>query len=444
MKTVYQGLAIRDTLTHFRLQFPSSRIPRPTVLIPGMPRLKSIHISNLDPLCYNDDISLLICEARGLEALNLHWSPRMRNVREPSVYLQNYLGRLAETNYKLRPKELQFFNMFARNDGTLGKCIAVERVERLAFLNCMEHDDPTTVFVDNSWVIGNHEYTNLKMVKRLRADRVDKTLSKVLKVLENLEEIYLINARNWRAQIEKRRQNGQDSGSPTSTEGSTPNHNGKTPSMDLVPRITIADLPDGTPVSNPNNVNTMDWRGSSLSPDSSNSPIPTNPLSVQKHITLASDFIAALTKYRGPKIRKLLLRDTWNLGREVVSHLIASCPNLEQLGIAIDFPSLETVRWITSSLPKLKALRMLIPIDSEAWRQIAANAEIHNNMLELETWKDEYKNLVWLGIGGEIARLDGREKIIYDGKERYRGLVKVMTLEEVKHVEIFGLDTLEE
>jgi hypothetical protein len=443
MKTVYQGLALRDTLTHFKLRFPSSRVPRPTVLIPGMPRLKSLHISNLDPLCYNDDISLLICEARNLESLYMHFSPRMRIAREPSVYLQNYMGRLAEAPHALKPKELQFFNMFARNDGTLAKCITLDRIESIAFLNCVEHDDPTTVFVDNSWIIDNHD-VGLKNLKKLRAEKVDSRFARTLLHLEKLEELYLINGRMFRDYLEKKQQNGQDSSSPSSAGVGTPNHTAKTPITDVGPRVTISDLPEGTTNGASSMANAMEWNRSSNSPISTDSPNSNNPASMLKHVTIASDFIAALTKYQGPRIRKLLLRDSWNLGREVVAHLIANCPNLEQLGIAIDDPSLEKIRWIISSLPKLTALRMLIPMDSEVWRTMSAHSDLHVNMMEMETWKDEYKNLVWLGIGGEIVRLLGREMVMCGDEKRLKGIVKSVGWEDVKDVEIFGLDTLEE
>ena len=112
MKTVYQGIASRSSLATLKIHFPSSRIPRPSIVIPGIPSLKYLHLANLDPLCYNDDVSVLIAEAENLETLKLHWSPRMRQEREPSINMSTYFGRIAASPRKLNLENFSMANLF--------------------------------------------------------------------------------------------------------------------------------------------------------------------------------------------------------------------------------------------------------------------------------------------------------------------------------------------
>lgn len=60
LETVCQGLAQLQNLQSLTLRFPSSRHPRPTTIIPPMPNLRILKVTDIDPLCYPDDISLLL------------------------------------------------------------------------------------------------------------------------------------------------------------------------------------------------------------------------------------------------------------------------------------------------------------------------------------------------------------------------------------------------
>ena len=88
-------------------------------------------------------------------------------------------------------------------------------------------------------------------------------------------------------------------------------------------------------------------------------------------------------------------------------------------------------------LPQLTALRVLFPPESDIWTTMRGKSALHIEMMGLETWRDEYRNLQWLGIGGYIVQLHGRRKL---ENGQYRGVVKLVSWDQAKHVGIFGLD----
>lgn len=93
LKTLYQGLGAHSTLTSLTIKFPSSRLPRPCVMIPPMANLRVFWAMDIDPLCYPDDISMLLLGSKKLEDLRLHFSPRMRQEAESSLSMDTYFGR---------------------------------------------------------------------------------------------------------------------------------------------------------------------------------------------------------------------------------------------------------------------------------------------------------------------------------------------------------------
>jgi hypothetical protein len=123
MKTVYQGLAMRNSLTSLKIRLSSSRIPRPTILVPPIPTLRTFHLINIDPLCYPDDFSSLLEYGRNIDDLGLSWSPRMRNEREPTINLHTYFGRLAAAKHKVKLKRFALANLYAQMDPDLDKSV---------------------------------------------------------------------------------------------------------------------------------------------------------------------------------------------------------------------------------------------------------------------------------------------------------------------------------
>lgn len=93
LKTLYLGLSTNHTLTNLSINFPSSRVPRPSVLLMPIPNLRVFKASGIDPLCYPDDFDLLLLGSKKLEDVRLHFSPRMRREADPTLNLETYFGR---------------------------------------------------------------------------------------------------------------------------------------------------------------------------------------------------------------------------------------------------------------------------------------------------------------------------------------------------------------
>jgi hypothetical protein len=115
LKTLYQGLAVNNTLTSLTLRFPSTRDPRPSVMIPPMANLRYFKATDIDPLCYPDDISMLLLGSKKLEDLRLHFSPRMRREADCSLSLSTYFDRCLRAGYSIPLKHLGIQNFYGPN-----------------------------------------------------------------------------------------------------------------------------------------------------------------------------------------------------------------------------------------------------------------------------------------------------------------------------------------
>ncbi|KIW03646.1 uncharacterized protein PV09_05394 [Verruconis gallopava] len=394
MKTVYQGLSSRATLTSLIINFPTCRIPRPTVIIPGIPSLKYLHLKGMDPLCYNDDPSLLLLEAKRLETLKLEWNPRMRREREPSIQLSLLFGRCFAANYRLPIKHYAMKNLFARKEAMLDSIMNPATFQSLTAINCMDPHDPGTIFIDSTWMMSSHmgkEFTNLK---KIRIDKLDEKRAEPLTEFENLEEIYLIN-RNPKASL------------PSSATAST---NG----------ISAPASPD-TPIT------------------------PINADVPKQLIAIGSEYLAAISSRHGKTLKKLLLSDRWSLSREVLMNLVRECPNLEQLGVAID-KDISPLEDLKEVCPNLKALRTLLRRDNPFFATIMEiDIDTHCFGIGARTAGKEYDNFRWFGIGDLYFRL-GDVRHFKDPKSGQIRPVRVVTpvsWDVIKDVEIWGEDTLD-
>ena len=59
--------------------------------------LAILTIYNIDPLCYADDVSVLLLESKNSRELNMIWNPRMEDVREPSILVYLFWKDCGET-----------------------------------------------------------------------------------------------------------------------------------------------------------------------------------------------------------------------------------------------------------------------------------------------------------------------------------------------------------
>jgi hypothetical protein len=412
MQTVYQSLIVKPSITSLTLRFQTKRIPRPTTVVPPLPNLRTLVVYDIDPLCYPDDISLLLAHAKKLENLKLHWNPRMRDSGEESVNLLQYFSRCIATSHRLPIKRMALYNLYARNssDG-FENCSDEASMEEVTVINCMSSVDPMTVFLDDTWRLsGKHPVPrNLKM---MRGDMLDKENVKMMGQIHGIERLYLISNN-------KRKSSKQSSLAATPTTPSTAN----TPSQNG----TIA---NGTPD------NEHQCKG------------------------LAGDYLAVIQSNHRT-MRHLLLSDLWVLSDDALHKLCQSCPDLEQLGFSCNIPPLELMRKIFALTPKLWAIRILARPGSELAEKLETmDVDMHEFALATELWKPEFRNVKYFGLGDKlIFKLGGivfppkskNSSPIPPGQEnslnaRRMGPIRRMTRvarEDVKHVEIWGLDDAE-
>lgn len=131
LKTLYQGLQACNTLTSFTLKFPSTRDPRPSVIIPPLTNLRKFKASDIDPLCYPDDISMLLLGSKKLEDLRLHFSPRMRREAECSLHLETYFGRCLKANWQIPLKHLAIQNYYGPHAKGLDKTARLDTLKSI-------------------------------------------------------------------------------------------------------------------------------------------------------------------------------------------------------------------------------------------------------------------------------------------------------------------------
>jgi hypothetical protein len=432
MQTVYQSIMARSNLTSFTLRQPTRRIPRPTVLIPPLPNLKTLVVYDIDPLCYPDDFSLVLLTSKKLENIKLHWNPRMREVGEESVNLMNYFGRCMAAKYKIPAKRVAFYNMYARNTGEgFEECIDPAIADEITLINSIGSNDPMTVFLDNTWRIKKPRRIPDRL-KMMRWDHLDKDHVDMLSKFTTLERMYLVRR---------------------------------------------------TPISKPSSM-----AATPTSPSSGTTPSTGPRPEGHQMKSLAGDYLAVI-QANHRNMRHLLLCDRWTLNSDALIGLCAACPKLEQLGFASEVQAMESLRQAISLVPNLWAIRVLIQSDSEQAETLGKmGSEMHQFALATELWRPEYRNLKYFGLGDNLifklggvippagVRKESQPRTPFDSLEndglaggavgvngnghgnvmedhnpnsvraKMRGpmrAIKMVDIKDVQHIEIWGMDTPE-
>jgi hypothetical protein len=170
LPTTYQGLARLRHLQSLHVRFPTSRAPQPTQEIPAMPGLRRLVITGYDPVCYPDDLSTVIFEARRLEDLQLHFAPRMRDIGEPSVQASSIIRKNVLANRKIPVKRIGVYNLFAKSEPDLfARALDTSTVVDFTAINCFGKDEDedgslASNFTDKLWLEGPHvHFPNLKV-----------------------------------------------------------------------------------------------------------------------------------------------------------------------------------------------------------------------------------------------------------------------------------------
>jgi hypothetical protein len=424
LSTVYQALVTKPLLTSLTLRCQANRIPRPTSTIPPLPALKTLVVYDIDPLCYPDDISLVLASAAHLENLKLHWSPRMRESGEESVNLNSMFARCVAAKVSLPIQRLSMWNLYTRFfSGSNEQIINPLTVSEVTVINSMGSSDPMTVFLDDGWRL-QHKHPVNPNLKMLRMDTMDREGVRILSEFKGLERMYVISS--------KKRRRGPSPRSDSTTAANTP----VSPS---------ASTPGG--VANGNG---------------SASAAATPTISEHQCRGVGSDFLAAIQSHHNTSMRHLLLSDLWQLTDDALYTLCKALPNLEQLGFAGSIPHLESLRQMMVLAPKLWAIRLLVRPGTELADKIDATEDMHAFALATEMWRPEYKSVRFFGIGERLVYKLGRVVFppkgngggvgeVQRGQEnslnaKRKGPVRVIEQvgrESVKGIEIWGLDTRE-
>lgn len=402
---MYQGLISNPTLSSLTIRCQTKRIPRPTTTIPPLPNLRTLVVYDIDPLCYPDDISLLLVGSKKLENLKIHWNPRMRGSGEESVNLMTIFGRCIAARYSIPLKRLAIYNLYTRfsSDG-LERAVDHTAQSEITIINSMGSSDPQTVFVDNAWKLhSTHPVPcNLKM---LRTDNTEKESATVLTKFKGLERVYFISKRE--KDISK---SNSCVATPTSATATPGTGNGT---------LTISE---------------------------------------QQCRSIGGEYLAAI-QTNHQTVRHLLLPDNWQLSDDALFKLCQSCPNLEQLGFSCLVPPFHLLRQVVALVPKLWAVRMLIRAGSEILEKMeSVGDDMHVFAMATEVWRPEYQNLKYMGVGAKMVyKLGGvyfppkSQEAIPVGQENSMNArragpirrVERVSRESVEHIEIWGMDTTE-
>jgi hypothetical protein len=377
-----------------------------------MPNLKTLVVYDIDPLCYPDDISLILLGAKKLENLMLHWNPRMRETGEESVSLMSMFGRCVAARACIALKRLAIYNLYTRFLGDGFQEIFDPNIqEEIHVFNSMGSSDPMTVFTDDSWrVSSSHPFP--KNLKVFRTDYVDKEQATMFAKFTGIERLYHVSRRR-----KEQSKSNSSAATPTTPSIATPGTtNGVTSAY--------------------------------------NTPTP----SENQCRGLAGEYLAAIQSHH-KTMRHLLLTDHWVISDDALYKLCHACPDLEQLGFRCSVPPLESLRQIVTLVPKLWAIRMLVRPGTEFGDMVASmDAEMHAFVMATEFWRPEYRNVKYVGLGDKLVyKLGGvvfppkNAPPIPEGQENSMNAkragpirrIEVVSRESVKWIEIWGLDTTE-
>ena len=423
LSTVWHGLVSKTTLKSLTVKFPNKREQRPILLVPPMVNLESLRILDIDPLCHPDDVSLLIADSKKLRELKLFFSPRMRDEREPSINLHAYFGKCRLTERKLIIRSLGFLNLYAAADSGLESVFDMSEMHEITFLNSVEGVEYSRgfSFIDQSWMLSPPKpFPNIKMV---RNNNISKFQCTMMGRTTGLERLYMVGQQQpkWLTGL-----NGQ----------TTENDQGKTPDSTA----------DGG--SEPHNGLLLDGKNSivAMTP-------PTPNESYIGGTELMKDYLDTIYKCHGSTLRHLLLKPQWRLTADELARLVRNCPNLEQLGVGVEFGEFRVLKLLLPFLPKLWAIRILEnPLDSTWTTRIGRKSgKWHEEKISQESVRSEWKTVRWVGLGNYVYEIKHVNAFIADlqaagddGSEEVscESLCKERSLDDVKDIEIWKLDSM--
>ncbi|KAL8860715.1 MAG: hypothetical protein Q9178_002745 [Gyalolechia marmorata] len=386
LPTIWQALKLSN-IKSLTLKFPSSRDPRPIMIVPPLQSLVALRVLNVDPLCYVDDISLLLAESKRLRDLTIVWSPRMREVKEPSVNLSTMFGRTQAKGQPLKLNKVAIKNLFTYAGDSCQGYYDHSALQELTIINSTGGlgDAGAAAFVDSPC---REAGPPLQSLKSIRMDKISRELQVLLANSRGLEKLYIF-------------------GGKKAAKHESPN---------AFPR---------SPASN----------GSS-SPSDLHSD------------NLRDDTIEAIAQNHGQTLRHLLLPPQWRLTSDNIALIVHNCPNLEQLGLGAEFDRFISMRLLMPFLPKLIALRVLDNPDSTEFRDKMHELDDgrHEKHIGGTTSVRGWSKMRWMELAGllfEVGTTELMEEEEMPGKMSYRRKVWKRDAEAVKDIDIWRLDSLD-
>ena len=173
-------------------------------------------------------------------------------------------------------------------------------------------------------------------------------------------------------------------------------------------------------------------------------PAPVTPAAEtptdKETMALGHQYLHAITRHHGSTLKHLLFSDQWAFGQDDIRDIIRFCPNLEQLGLAIDtFEDLSTIRLLIPFLPRLHSIRFL---PNEVMEHFVRDVAVEDQfaLLGEELEKAGARHVSYLGFGDRIMHAG---KSYVDDNGQWRKDVTLCRFEDVEHIEIWGLDRLD-
>lgn len=322
----------------------------------------------------------------------------MREEAEPSINMYSYFGKILAAKYKLPLKHLGLQNFYGVNTGDLRNIWDPAFIESFEVIDCFggSQGGAATIFVDETWKTAP-DSTLFKNVKRTRISEPSEQHARILTTIKDLEELYLVGSTT---QMD---QNGSSS----------------------TPRTPVADT--STPKS-----------GACVRP----SPSPRTY--TQAGAALCKQYLHILFTHHGQSLKKVLLYNRWSLSGSQMGDLVSSCPNLEQLAIALSDEEPHTMRILAPFLKNILAIRILqntwlekaFATDPEVIEMFASDAP------DPQLWRiPPSSKISWIGIGEKIFRLGDTVQVPdEDGRMEWRREAWNAKLEDVQHIDIWRMD----
>ena len=444
LSTIWDGLIVKDTLTSLNIKCPTERIPSPVHTVPGIPHLKSLTISYMDPLCYPDNFQILLHESPNIEHLKMHWSPRMRRERETSVNLNMYFGRIYSANKKMRLKSIAMQNLYCL--GHEGNFLGMYDADYLESMTAIDatggaDDDGNMAFVAEP----PKRLAPMPRLRILRGNKVSAHHCAGLAKMRPLQQYYLLSGRDL-----------QDMDTPSSSRTGSIASPGS--QISVSHRGSLYDGPrsvGGTPQSISDTKSSPGSVGNPFAaastPASSTTPAPV--------VVLSRQYIDNICRVHGRTLTHLLILPQWRLSTDDIKLVTSSCVQMKQLGIGVQDSGFETLQLLVPNMPHLWALRILDPPKEWAPADDANDSmrpedEWYEEKISDLTWHSGWDEIQWLGLGSRVFELLGPESARtprnpsnsedseddMDADSNQRRRVARRPLTAVKEVEIWKMD----